>query len=122
MDAGIREVFEETGIKTTFETLISIRHAHNTNFGCSDLYIVMALKPTDYDQDITNCPREIAASKWMDFDEYLNHPNVHETNRLFLRTYLNYKNKGIKITCNEGSHVLLKRKYNVYYAEPESKL
>ncbi len=108
---------EETGIKTKFISLVSVRHAHGFNYGCSDLYFVMALTPTE-DSELVNCPREIAASKWMDFDEYLTHPNVHETNRSFLRTYLHYCNAGIKIDCTEHEHQLLRRKYKLFSFNP----
>lgn len=77
----------------------------------------MALTPTD-DGEIVSCPREIADSKWMDFDEYLNHPNIHEMNRGFLRTYLHYLEKGIKIECNEHEHQWLRRKYMIYSFNP----
>lgn len=108
---------EETGIATKFVSLVSVRHAHRFNFGCSDLYFVMALTPID-DIELVNCPREIADSKWMDFDEYLNNPNVHDLNRSFLRTYLHYRNKGINIDCNEHEHALLKRKYKLFSFVP----
>lgn len=32
-DAAIREVFEETGVKTEFVTMLSFRHLHNYRFG-----------------------------------------------------------------------------------------
>lgn len=118
MDAGIREVFEETGVQTRFESVVSVRHAHGFNFGCSDLYIVMALKPVDETAAIVNCQREIADSKWMDFDEYLNHPNVHDLNRQFLRAYILNKELGVTINCVDGVHQLLKKKYNIYLVEP----
>lgn len=117
VDAVIREVHEETGIKTKFVSLVSVRHAHSFNYGCSDLYFVMALTPTE-DGQLVNCPREIADSKWMDFDEYLNHPNVHETNRSFLRTYLHCRSAGIKIDCKEHEHQLLRRRYKLFSFVP----
>lgn len=118
VDAVIREVFEETGVKTRFESLVSVRHAHGFNFGCSDLYIVMALTPVDETDSIVMCPREIAGSKWMEFDEYLNNPNVHDLNRQFLKTYIYSKKNGVAINCVEGMHQLLKRKYHVFLIEP----
>ncbi|XP_037039651.1 nudix hydrolase 8 isoform X2 [Bradysia coprophila] len=117
VDAVIREVEEETGVKTKFLSLLSVRHAHSFNFRCSDLYFVMALTTTD-DSALVNCPREIADSKWMDFDEFLTHPNVHELNRSFLRTYLHYRDAGIKIDCTEHEHQLLRRKYKLFSFEP----
>lgn len=78
----------------------------------------MALTPTEDHGELVNCPREIADSKWMDFDEYLTHPNVHEMNRSFLRTYLHYRKTGIKIDCNEHEHQLLRRKYKLFSFVP----
>lgn len=118
VDAVIREVQEETGIETKFLSLISVRHAHRFNFGCSDLYFVMALTPTNDNGELVNCPREIADSKWMEFDEFLTHPNVHELNRSFLRTWLHYRDTGIKIDCNEHEHQLLRRKYKLFSFVP----
>lgn len=112
VDAGIREVQEETNIKTKFDSVISIRHAHGAGFGCSDLYIVMALSPEN--SEIKKCDREIAKCEWMNIDDYLNHPKVHETNRNFVRTYLKYKENGVKLTCVDEVHQILKKQYNIY--------
>ncbi|XP_063705222.1 nucleoside diphosphate-linked moiety X motif 6 [Culicoides brevitarsis] len=119
VDAGIREVQEETNIQTTFETLLAIRHAHGAGFGCSDLYVVMALNPQT--TEITKCEREIAKCVWMDIEEFLQHPNVHETNRSFMRLYLNYKKNGVKIVCREDVHQILKKKYNIFEVETTEK-
>lgn len=75
VEAAIREVHEETNIRTKFESVISLRHAHGAGFGCSDLYIVMALLPES--NEIVKCDREIAKCEWMDIEEYLQHPKVH---------------------------------------------
>uniref|UniRef100_A0A182W106 Nudix hydrolase domain-containing protein n=1 Tax=Anopheles minimus TaxID=112268 RepID=A0A182W106_9DIPT len=112
IDAAIREVTEETNIRTKFESVISIRHAHGAGFGCSDLYIVMALTPLS--EEITKCNREIAKCEWMDVDAYLAHPKVHETNRNFVRTYLEYKRHGLRIDCTEEMHQVLRKRYNIY--------
>lgn len=118
VDAGIREVLEETSVQTEYETLIAIRHAHGAGFGCSDLYIVLALKP--HTNAIAKCEREIAKCEWMDIDTYLTHPNVHETNRSFMKSYLNYKANGVKIICREDVHQILKKKYNIFEIETSS--
>lgn len=112
IDAAIREVAEETNIRTKFDSVVSIRHAHGAGFGCSDLYIVMALTPLT--EDISKCNREIARCEWMDVNKYLNHPKVHETNRNFVRTYLEYKRLGVRIDCTEEMHQVLKKRYNIY--------
>lgn len=113
VDAAIREVMEETNIKTRFESVISLRHAHKAAFGCSDLYIVMKLIPET--EEIIKCEREIAKCEWMDVDVYLNHPQVHQTNRSFVQHYLEMKNCGMKIDMSEETHQVLKRSYNMYF-------
>uniref|UniRef100_A0A8D9EFQ7 Nudix hydrolase 8 n=2 Tax=Cacopsylla melanoneura TaxID=428564 RepID=A0A8D9EFQ7_9HEMI len=82
-EAAKREVLEETNIRTEFHSLAAFRHTHKAAFGCSDIYFIVRLKPLT--EDITNDDREIAESKWMDVDEFLNHPEVHENNRMFVR-------------------------------------
>lgn len=121
IDAAIREVEEETGIKTKFDRLVCIRHAMGNprfSFNCSDLYVVIALTPET--SEIVNCEREIAASQWMDFSEYLEHPKVHDMNRNFLRTLIEYRQKGIRINCQNHVHQILKRDYKVYLADQDS--
>lgn len=124
MDAVIREVAEETGIQTKFDSLVCVRHALgganriNFGFGCSDLYFVIALKPES--QDITKCEREIARCEWMDFDKYLAHPKVHQMNRLFLQTFISNEARGIKLSCKDYTHELLKRQYQIYSIDNNS--
>ncbi|XP_075155983.1 uncharacterized protein LOC142229316 isoform X2 [Haematobia irritans] len=116
VDAAIREVREETGVECEFNTVISIRHAHGGIFGCSDIYCVVALTPKTL--DLTRCEREIAKLQWMPVEEYLQHPNVHETNRHFLRCFMDYQKRGIRFTCEMGKHQVLKKEYCLYYMKP----
>lgn len=116
VDAAIREVLEETGIKTVFNTVISLRHSHGGVFGCSDIYCVVSLTPIS--SELHRCEREIAQTKWMPCEEYLQHPNVHETNRHFLRCYFDYKKRGIRFTCESAQHQILKKDYCLYYMKP----
>ncbi|KAH8419843.1 hypothetical protein KR009_003272 [Drosophila setifemur] len=118
VDAAIREVAEETGIRTEFRSVVSVRHAHGGNFGCSDLYTVVALKPLNL--DFTRCEREIARLQWMPIAEYLQHPQVHETNRQFVSTFLDYQKRGLTITCRDEVHQVLKKQYNLYFVEREN--
>ncbi|XP_065365822.1 uncharacterized protein LOC135958834 isoform X2 [Calliphora vicina] len=113
VDAAIREVREETGVESVFNTVISLRHAHGGPFGCSDIYCVVALTPTSL--ELQRCEREIAKVKWMPCEEYLQHPQVHETNRHFLRCFLEYKKLGIRFTCELAQHQILKKDYCLYY-------
>lgn len=111
-DSAVREVFEETNIVAKFESIVAIRHAHGAGFGCSDIYVVIAMKPET--EDIKKCDREIADCKWMDLDDFLSNANVHETNRNFLRTYLNLKKQGQQIGCRDEVHPIIRRKYQIY--------
>lgn len=60
--AAVREVFEETGIKSEFVNLISFRHSHNIQFGRGDVYLICRLKPVTKDIFIDD---EIDDAKWM---------------------------------------------------------
>lgn len=62
-DAAIREVFEETNIKSEFQFLISLRHTHRGMFNCSDIYFVVGLKPLS--EENVKSSREIAVCEWM---------------------------------------------------------
>ncbi|KAM4809957.1 nucleoside diphosphate-linked moiety X motif 6 isoform 1-T1 [Rhinophrynus dorsalis] len=66
---AVREVLEETGIKSEFKSLLSIRQQHNHPgaFGKSDLYIICRLKPLSY--SINFCPQECLKCEWMDLHE-----------------------------------------------------
>lgn len=109
---------EETGVQTDFDCLVCVRHALGGQnkvtfgFGCSDLYFVFALKPKT--EEIVKCEREIARCEWMDFDKYLEHPKVHQMNRLFLRTFIANRAAGVRITNKDHIHELLQRQYQIY--------
>ncbi|KAF5287921.1 hypothetical protein FQA39_LY15625 [Lamprigera yunnana] len=115
IDAAIREVYEETNINTEFKSVLNVRHAHGGSWGCSDLYFVICLKPLTF--NIVKCDREIKNSRWMEIKEYLEHSEVHELNKFFVQTYLNYNGDGIAIDCSHSIHPLLKKAYTVYYGK-----
>merc|ERR1712048_488937 len=62
-----REIFEETGIQTELDGLVSMRHQHGVRFGQGDIYCVVRLRAlTD---EIKIDPGEIADARWMSLDE-----------------------------------------------------
>ncbi|KAF0852709.1 mitochondrial Nudix hydrolase (Nudix_Hydrolase_12) [Andalucia godoyi] len=67
--AAIREVFEETGIRTEFVELLAFRHLHGYNFGRGDIYFVCSLRPIG-SQVPNPDPAEISACRWMPATEY----------------------------------------------------
>ncbi|XP_041120798.1 nucleoside diphosphate-linked moiety X motif 6 isoform X3 [Polyodon spathula] len=68
-NTAVREVFEETGIQSEFQSLLSIRQQHNHPgaFGKSDMYIICRLKPLSF--DINFCRQECLSCEWMDVAE-----------------------------------------------------
>lgn len=106
---------EETGIETEFDSMIALRHAHGAQFHCSDIYNVFSLKAVT--TDIKKSEQEIAMCQWMNIEEYLKHPHVHDLNRFVVQKYLEYKSKDIKISCKHGIHQLLKKPYTIYYVD-----
>jgi len=89
-DAAVREVFEETGVKTKFRSIVAFRHGHQFNFGCSDIYIVVALSPLT--QQINKCNLELADCAWLPLQEC--HTQVHDTNKYFINKYLEARKNG----------------------------
>nr|XP_020449726.1 nucleoside diphosphate-linked moiety X motif 6 [Monopterus albus] len=63
---AIREVFEETGVRSEFRSLLSVRQQHNHPgaFGMSDMYVICRLGPLTY--DINFCTQECLSCKWLD--------------------------------------------------------
>lgn len=68
-EGAIREVFEETGIRTEFRGLIGMRHHHRGQFGASNIYAVCRLSPLNHDIRLDN--EELEKALWMPVDEYL---------------------------------------------------
>ncbi|KAI3351431.1 hypothetical protein L3Q82_020287 [Scortum barcoo] len=66
---AVREVFEETGVRSEFRSLLSIRQQHNHPgaFGMSDMYIICRLGPLTY--DINFCTQECLRCEWLDLTE-----------------------------------------------------
>jgi len=66
---AVREVYEETGIRSQFRSLLSIRQQHNHPgaFGMSDMYIICRLSPLTY--DINFCTQECLRCEWLDLAE-----------------------------------------------------
>jgi 8-oxo-dGTP pyrophosphatase MutT (NUDIX family) len=65
-DAARREVFEETGVRTEFVSILGIRHGHNAPFGKSDMFFLCALRIADGEKThpIAVQEAELAAAEW----------------------------------------------------------
>jgi len=97
--AAVREVLEETGVRTEFRSVVAFRHGHDFNFGCSDIFIVVALRPLT--TDIKADQKEIAKCRWMPLQEYAGHPLVHATNRHFAAAYQEAEASGARLALTE---------------------
>ncbi|KAF0039980.1 hypothetical protein F2P81_008215 [Scophthalmus maximus] len=66
---AVREVFEETGVRSEFRSLLSIRqqHDHPGAFGMSDMYVICRLRPLTYDIDF--CTQECLRCEWLPLGE-----------------------------------------------------
>ncbi|CAM9922975.1 unnamed protein product, partial [Ectocarpus fasciculatus] len=66
-DAAAREVREETGVETEFDSVLAFRHGHRGLFGKSDLFFVvrMRLKPGADSSALQPQESEIEECQWM---------------------------------------------------------
>ncbi|VVC87301.1 unnamed protein product [Leptidea sinapis] len=94
-DAAVREVKEETGIDAEFLSIITFRHTHDMMYGNSDIYILLML--TALSEEIVQSQREVMDCKWMNIEEYVNHPHVHAFNKLIVHKALEYKSNNLKL-------------------------
>eukprot|EP01084_Bolivina_argentea_P217564 369359_1 len=146
IDAAItREVYEETGIKSTFKSIMGFRHQHGIKFGgstenciISDFYIVCRLVVSDKDekQDINICESEIYDAQWISLNEFIYDIDSWPINKEFaalLNKNINaYKKRNnlenihdvrdMKLACdltiNQLESVAVPgSKYNLYYSD-----
>ncbi len=98
VDGVIREVYEETGIRARFESLICFRHSHHWRFDKSSLYLICRLSPLT--REITPEDAEIAEARWMPVDEFLANPHVAAFNKHIVQ--LAWQHKGLSPTLIQG--------------------
>ncbi len=87
VDGVMREVLEETGVRTRFDALVCFRHWHGYRYGKSDIYFVCRLSPLS--REITMQEEELEAALWMPVDDYLNADTVHTFNKTIVSAALN---------------------------------
>ena len=88
IEGVMREVLEETGIRTRFESVACFRHQHGNLFGKSNIYFVCRLVPLS--SEITLDPAEIAEARWMPVDEYLSSEHIHVFNKHIVQAAMNF--------------------------------
>ncbi len=85
-DAVVREVLEETGVRTRFKAVVCFRNMHGYRYGKSDIYFVCRLEPLSY--DITPQEEEIEECIWMPVDSYYESEAVSTFNKSIVRAAL----------------------------------
>ncbi|XP_057332918.1 uncharacterized protein LOC130672382 [Microplitis mediator] len=99
-EAVEREVFEETGIRAKFKSLVGFRHAHGYAFGCSDIYFVARLVPETL--EIKKCTQEISECVWMKLEDYANSQDVYRLNRFIANKMIELLNSKTEIGLVNG--------------------
>ncbi len=92
-ETAVREVFEETGVRAKFASVLGLRQSHNYpgGHGRSDMYICCRLEPITY--EINACKEEISACEWLGLDEMCNYSESSLT-QLIARTVRRGVEKG----------------------------
>lgn len=109
--AVIREVYEETGVKVDFESIISLGHFYPHQFHKSNLYILCICSARTLTIDIKDT-KEIVDAKWVDVNEYINDENVLKYSRAIVKTAL--EQKGF-ISTNTDTLAHINRDFEIFF-------
>jgi len=90
-----REVFEETGVKVEFESIVNIGHFMKGQFGEPGLYLVCTAKAITKEITIHDSS-EIMEAKWMDAEQFLDSAEINNYNKSVVKTVV--ENKDSKLT------------------------
>lgn len=90
-----REVFEETGIRIEFESIVNLGHFMNGQFGESNIYIVCTARAKSKEIAVMDAS-EIAEARWISPQEFLNSETVNNYNKSVVEAALN--NGELKLT------------------------
>lgn len=118
-----REVFEETGIRAKFHSILSFRQTHGLAHNRSDLFFVCRLDPVEEtDQDgNTVIPEpvaqecEIAEAAWVPLSEYKEMINDSEQGHPMMRHVIDVLEAGRRLEKRVVSSVVPGRKPNAIY-------
>lgn len=87
-DASMREVWEETGVKCQFQSILAFRHSHAQQFGRSNLYVICLLEAS---QEAIRVDAEIEAAQWMELEEFRN-STEHPMSQLIVDLVTEHRN------------------------------
>lgn len=114
-ETAVREVFEETGIRCKFDSIVAFRHYKKLAFDCSDIYVVCHLRPeSESNLEVNKCEHEIADCQWFPINEIVE--ELSDFNRFVLEKYLESEKSGMTISLDQITTVLGSKsfKQNVY--------
>lgn len=116
-DTAVREVLEETGIRTKFDFMIALRHSHRFQFECSDMYFVAFLRP-DEEGSLTPVRglHEISDVTWMKHQELA--PQLSPFNSFILQQYLRIRDNQVQMRCQKMDTII--GSVNVYFVGTSS--
>ncbi len=86
VEGVVREVLEETGIRTRFQSIVCFRNLHGYRYGKSDIYFVCKLQPLSH--RIVPQAEEIEECRWMPLDDYFAADSVSQFNKAIVRAAL----------------------------------
>lgn len=87
-DAVVREVFEETGVKIEFDSIINLGHFIDSYFNASSIYLVCIATPINKDIKVRD-RGEILEAKWIPVDNFLSSNHVNSFNKSIVETVYN---------------------------------
>lgn len=96
-NALIREVFEETGVKVTFQSVINIGHFLVGQFGEQNLYFACIAKHITKEINIYDTS-EIIDAKWIDVKEFLNCNDVNVYNKAVVSAVVSNTHSELTLT------------------------
>jgi 8-oxo-dGTP pyrophosphatase MutT (NUDIX family) len=85
-EAACREVWEETGIKCEFQSILGFRTKNKYLWNQSDIYFVCKLKPLALDIQIDQ--REIVDCKWTPLEEFYRYELTYNTQKTIARVVM----------------------------------
>ena len=85
-DAAVREVLEETGVKSEFVGVVGLREQMEHKYGAADFYMVCLMKPSENQKVEIKDTMEIYNAKWIHLDEITDNSPESEY-RLFPNAY-----------------------------------
>ncbi|KAK2848804.1 hypothetical protein Q5P01_008638 [Channa striata] len=117
---AVREVFEETGVRSEFRSLLSIRqqHCHPGAFGMSDMYVICRLSPLTH--AINFCTRECLRCEWLDLAELTRTSDTTPITSRVARLLLHGLEQGfseIDLSMEELPAVYSGRFYQLYHRQ-----